>query len=203
MTSPYSSSWPSSSSVMPAASASSARVRITSVSRPAVVVGTFAVAHARRGGARLVGFGGAPRHLEERLGGGRLAPAALRRGSRARSPTPVRFGGAAPARTDSSGSPLIELIEPFLDHLERQEVLALLAQDEAQALDVGGRELAVSRRRALGIDETLALEEPDLRDRDVGELRAELIEHVADRDTCAPSPRQPSRGSAPSTKLSR
>ena len=58
----------------------------------------------------------------------------------------------------------------------------LLVQDPAQPLDVGGVELPVARRRALGVDEALALEEADLRDRDVGELVAQLVEHLADRE---------------------
>ena len=48
-------------------------------------------------------------------------------------------------------------------------------------VEVGGVELPVARRRALGIDEPLALEEADLRDRDVGELVAQLGQHLADR----------------------
>src|SRR5207244_3539623 len=75
----------------------------------------------------------------------------------------------------------IDLVEPFLDHLERKEVLALLPQDPAQTFDITRIELAVPRRRALRIDEALALEEPDLRNGDLGELLTELIQHVADR----------------------
>src|SRR5207253_7779188 len=97
---------------------------------------------------------------------------------------------------------LVDFVEPLLDDLEGQEVLALLAQDEAQALDVGGIELAVSRRRPFGIDEALALEKADLRDRDVGELVAQLVEDVTDGRVRALGHVQPSR-SAPTTKLSR
>ena len=43
-------------------------------------------------------------------------------------------------------------------------------------------ELPVARRRALGVDEALALEEPDLRDRDVRELVAQRREDLADRE---------------------
>src|SRR5207249_1831711 len=57
-----------------------------------------------------------------------------------------------------------------LDDLERQEVLTLLAQDPAEPLDIHLVELAVAGRRALGVEQALALEEPDLRDGDVGEL---------------------------------
>ena len=75
--------------------------------------------------------------------------------------------------------------EAVLDHLERQEVLALLAQDPAQALDVGLVELAVARRRALGVEQALALEEADLGDGDVGELVLEQGQDLADREVRA------------------
>src|SRR5437870_543598 len=68
-----------------------------------------------------------------------------------------------------------------LDHLEGQEVLALLAQDPAQAGHVVLVELAVARRGALRVEEPLALEEADLRDRDVGELLLQERQHLADR----------------------
>ena len=61
-----------------------------------------------------------------------------------------------------------------------------------------GVELAVARRRALRVDEALALEEADLRDRDVGELVAELGQHLADREVLAAAPRSVSRRSPPS-----
>ncbi len=75
-------------------------------------------------------------------------------------------------------------LEAALDHLERQEVLALLAQHPSQPFDVVLVELAVPRRGALGVDETLALEEADLRDGDVGELLAQQGEDVPDRQVC-------------------
>ncbi len=75
-----------------------------------------------------------------------------------------------------------ELVEAFLDDLQREEVLLLLVQDPAQTGEVGVVELAVPRRRALRVDEPLALEEPDLRDRDVGELVTQFGEHLADRE---------------------
>ena len=62
------------------------------------------------------------------------------------------------------------LVETALDHLERQEGVPLLAQDPAQALDVRLVELPVARRRALRVDQALALEEADLGDGHVGEL---------------------------------
>ena len=50
-----------------------------------------------------------------------------------------------------------------------------------QPLDVAVVELAVPGRRALRLDQALALEEPDLGDRDVRELLEEEAEHLADR----------------------
>ena len=50
-----------------------------------------------------------------------------------------------------------------------------------QPLDVAVVELAVARRRPLGLDQALALEEADLGDRDVGELLEQQAEHLADR----------------------
>ena len=49
--------------------------------------------------------------------------------------------------------------------------------------------LAVARRRALRLDQTLGLEEPQLRDGDVGELGPQLAEHLADaHQRAAPGP---------------
>ena len=77
------------------------------------------------------------------------------------------------------------VVQAVLDHLEGQEVLPLLAQHPAQALHVVLVELAVARRRALRVDQALALEEPDLGDGDVGELLAEQGQHVPDRQVRA------------------
>ena len=82
----------------------------------------------------------------------------------------------------------LELVEALLDHLERQEVLLLLVQDPPQAREVLVVELPVSRGGALGIDETLALEEADLRDGDVGKLVAQLGQDLADREVRAGLP---------------
>ncbi len=60
-------------------------------------------------------------------------------------------------------------------------------QDPPQPLDVVVVELPVARRRALGVEQALALEEADLRDRDVGELVLEQGEHLADREVRAVS----------------
>ena len=72
------------------------------------------------------------------------------------------------------------LLETTLDHLQGQEVLTLLAQHPAQALDVLLVELPVARRRPFGVDQTLALEEADLGDGDVGELLTQQGQDVAD-----------------------
>src|SRR5690606_33552354 len=61
-----------------------------------------------------------------------------------------------------------------------QEVVSLLDEDPAEADHVSLVELAVAGRRALGLEQALALEEADLRDRDVGELGLQLGEHFAD-----------------------
>jgi len=60
------------------------------------------------------------------------------------------------------------------------KVLALLAQDPAQALHVLLVELPVSRGGALRVDQALALQKADLRDRDVGKLLPEQREDVPD-----------------------
>ncbi len=74
------------------------------------------------------------------------------------------------------------LFEATLDHLQREEVLALLAQHPAQPFDVVLVELAVTRRGALGVDQSLALQEADLGDGHVGELLAQQGQDVADRE---------------------
>ena len=73
-------------------------------------------------------------------------------------------------------------VETALYDLERQEMLPLLAQYPAKPRHVLLVELAVPRWRPLGIYETLTLEEPDLRDRDVGELLLQEGEDVTDRE---------------------
>ena len=49
-------------------------------------------------------------------------------------------------------------------------MIALLGEDPPQTFDVLVVELAVAGRRAFGNEQTLALEESDLGDRDVGVL---------------------------------
>jgi hypothetical protein len=62
-----------------------------------------------------------------------------------------RFGSPAvdaPRRPGRRGLLLAQVAvgQPVADHLEREEMLALLAQNPAQALHVGLEELAVPRR---------------------------------------------------------
>ena len=68
--------------------------------------------------------------------------------------------------------------ELVTDHRQRQELVALQAQDRPQPRDVRGRVQAVTARRAARRQQLLVLEVADLRDRDVGEL---LLEPLADR----------------------
>ena len=90
-----------------------------------------------------------------------------------------RVGGLA---VRPVGRPLVELPvgQPVPDDLEGQEMLALLAQHPAQPLHVVVEELSVARRRSLGVHQALALEEADLRDRDVGEFLPEQGQDVTD-----------------------
>ena len=59
-------------------------------------------------------------------------------------------------------------------------MLALLAQDPAQSLDVVLVELAISRRGPLRIHQTLALQKADLGDGHVRELLAQQGQDVTD-----------------------
>jgi hypothetical protein len=73
------------------------------------------------------------------------------------------------------------ITEPVLDDFQRKEVLALLSQYPPQAFHVLFVELPVTRRCPLGIDKSLALQESDLRDGDIGELLTEQGEDVTNR----------------------
>ncbi len=66
------------------------------------------------------------------------------------------------------------------NHLERQKVVFLLAQDGPQQVDVRIVKLAVTRWCPLGLDQTLTFEKADLRDGDVGELLKQDAENFAD-----------------------
>ena len=92
-----------------------------------------------------------------------------------------RHVGDAARSLDLAGRVDLAGVEPVLDHLKRQEVFLLLAQDAPQQFDVGVVELPVAGRRTFRLDQSLALEETDLRDRDVRELLDEESEHFTDR----------------------
>src|SRR5439155_20156907 len=77
---------------------------------------------------------------------------------------------------------LVDFVQPFADHLERKELFALQTEDEPESLDVVVTELSVPRLRALRLDQSLALEEADLRDGDVREQVLEHVEHFPDRE---------------------
>src|SRR5438132_708291 len=61
-------------------------------------------------------------------------------------------------------------------------MLALLAENPTQPLDIGVVELAIAGRGAFGIEQSLTLEEADLRDGDVGELFFQQGQHLSDRE---------------------
>ena len=62
------------------------------------------------------------------------------------------------------------VLELVLDHSQRQVLIALGSEDEAEPLDVPGAELAVFGWRACWLDQALGLQEADLRHADVREL---------------------------------
>src|SRR3954465_9260043 len=75
--------------------------------------------------------------------------------------------------------------ELLADDAQRQELVALQAQDGAQALHVAAGVEAVAARRASRRHELLILQIADLRDRDVGELLLERLADGADRHRLA------------------
>ena len=91
-------------------------------------------------------------------------------------------------RQEGGRAARLDVVEVAADHLEPQEVVALHREDEAQAVDIGRRELAVARLGARGRHEPLLLEEPQLRGGEIGEVWAELGEHLPDAEQTA-SPR--------------
>ena len=70
--------------------------------------------------------------------------------------------------------------EALADDAQGEALVALGAQDEPQTGDVVLGELAVAGGRAVGLDQAGALEEADLGDGDVRELRLEDPQHLAD-----------------------
>ncbi len=114
----------------------------------------------------------------------------------------IRSGGCVDGRrrglvSHVDGLSLLQLVETAPDHLEREVVVALLGEDPPESLDVAVVELSVAGGGPLGGDEALALEEPDLRDGDVGELALEQIEHVPDRTVLATHEATPTRPASP------
>ncbi len=110
---------------------------------------------------------------------------ALRRGLPVRAVCGFDVGSWPSIGDAGHRPPLVDLVEPFLDDLERQEVLRCSRRMKRSRSTSAGIELAVPRRRALGIDQPLTLEEADLRDRDVGELVAQLVRARRRSTTCA------------------
>ena len=90
--------------------------------------------------------------------------------------------------------------ELLADHPQRQELVALQAQDRAQARDVGGGVEPVAAGRAPRREQLLVLQVADLGDRDVGELLRERLADGADRQGLAGALRRRVRadGRAPS-----
>ena len=78
--------------------------------------------------------------------------------------------------------PTFKLVQGLTDHLERPEAVALSRENVAKPLQVRRRETSVARPRAFGCDEPLGLQEPDLGDGDVREVRGKLGQHAAYRE---------------------
>src|SRR5581483_1884834 len=72
--------------------------------------------------------------------------------------------------------------ELLADHAQRQELVALEAQDGLQPLDVLLGEEAVAALRPAQREQPLVLEVADLRDRDVRELRLQAAADLPDRE---------------------
>ncbi len=88
----------------------------------------------------------------------------------------------------------ITLGQPVPNDLQGQEVLTLLAEHPTESFDVMLEELAVPRGGSLGVDQTLALEEADFGDGDVGELLAEQRQDITDGEV------RPAAHSLPATR---
>ncbi len=76
----------------------------------------------------------------------------------------------------------VHVVEDATDVAQRPEQLLLGVQHEAQALDIAVGVLAVARRGAFGLEQTLVLEIADLALRQRRELRAELLDDLADAE---------------------
>ena len=77
-------------------------------------------------------------------------------------------------------------VELVADHAQRQELVALQAQDRLQALEVVLAEQPVAALRAARRQQPLVLEVADLRDRDVRELVAQPAHDLADPEEPLP-----------------
>jgi hypothetical protein len=101
---------------------------------------------------------------------------------------PGHVGGRA--RRAAARSPRVRrgsgaVREAFPDHLQRKIRVSLHREDVAQAIDVLRREPAVARRQPGRLDQPLSLQEADLGRADVGKLRAQLRQHLADSELAA------------------
>src|SRR6185437_16928171 len=76
--------------------------------------------------------------------------------------------------------------ELLADHAQGQELVALQPEDRLEPLDVVLAEQPVAALRPLQRQQALVLEIPDLRDRDVRELRLQPAADVADREELLP-----------------
>src|SRR5262249_20340273 len=85
-------------------------------------------------------------------------------------------------------------VELVLDHAQRQELLALQAEDRPQALEVVLAEEPVAALRPSWREQAFVLEVADLRDRDVRELLREAPDDLADPEQLLPLPLGPRRG---------
>src|SRR5262249_36768915 len=74
----------------------------------------------------------------------------------------------------------VDGLEPTLDHFQRQVVITLRGQHEAQSFDVGAGELAIPGGGPGRGDQPFLLEESDLGVGDGGELRLQRGRHLAD-----------------------
>ena len=78
-------------------------------------------------------------------------------------------------------------LELLADHPQGKELVALQAQDGAQALDLERGVEPVAAGRPLRRDELLVLEVADLRDRDRGEVRLQQLADGADQAAVGPA----------------
>src|SRR6185312_5345787 len=91
-----------------------------------------------------------------------------------------RWRGQASASGKFRLSSSINLVEISADDLERQVVIALHGEHEAQSLEIGRGELAVAGLRAGRADELPFLEKPEFRWGQVGKLGCESRQYLAD-----------------------